>query len=480
MRLINTATLRMREFLDNRDLPEYAILSHCWGRTEDEVSYQAFIQKTFDEKCYGWLKIARCCTIAQEQSINWVWVDTCCIDKTSSAELTEAINSMFNWYQLSKVCLVFLPDVDASWPPDQSISRGWGADSLDQGEAEGVRSFLRSRWFTRGWTLQELLAPVHVEFFNQHFIPIGTRQNLSAIIAQATGIDEAYLEQRKSIQEASIAMRMYWASGRSTQRIEDIAYSLLGIFNVNMPLIYGEGDKAFYRLQTTIVQGSDDESIFAWGCDLPQDDCSGMLAQSPADFVNSRDVVDVQTHFSTRDSGYELTNKGIRYWYPMGGVALRSTKQGFHVSKRGHRSFQLACKDQSQNTHLMLEVERRGGRWYRRSLWRCQSSLQARQTLSAVLFKFSHIYIMASSTGHPHSSANEESSDHPWSRHLTATVFRLIATLALVTAILVLSFGQSGAHVLIELGFFLLIMDIAPREARLFVALLFVFVGMIL
>lgn len=470
----------MTEFHDNRDLPEYAILSHCWGTTEDEVSYQAFTQRTYDEECYGWLKISKCCSIAREQVINFVWVDTCCIDKTSSAELTEAINSMFNWYRLSKVCFVFLPDVDAAWLPGHDISRAWTDNSLDQSEVEGVKSFLRSRWFTRGWTLQELLAPRRIEFFNQVFLPLGTRQNLSTIIAQATGIDEAYLEHRKSIQEASIAMRMYWASGRSTQRIEDIAYSLLGIFNVNMPLIYGEGDKAFYRLQTTIVQGSDDESIFAWGCDLPQDTCSGMLAQSPADFVNSRDMFDVQMQFSTRDSGFEFTNKGIRYWYPMGGVTLRSSKQGFSITKPGRRSLQLACRDRRQNVNIMLEVERRSGRWYRRSLWRCEPSLQARQTLSAVLFKFSHIYIVATGTGHHEMAETEDQSDHPWSRHLTATIFRLMATLALVVAILVLSFEQSGDHFLIELGFFLLVMDVAPQEARLFVALLFVFVGMVL
>ena len=147
-----------------------------------------------------------------------------CIDKTSSAELTEAINSMFEWYRLSAQCYVFLPDVDGTWIPrndaliDSSIS-------VFQAEATGgSNTFLRSRWFTRGWTLQELLAPRDVEFFNKSFESIGTKHSLTKLISMATGIDRDYLVRKKPIPMASIATRMYWASKRTTQRVEDVAY----------------------------------------------------------------------------------------------------------------------------------------------------------------------------------------------------------------------------------------------------------------
>ncbi|KAI0372289.1 hypothetical protein BV20DRAFT_1064414 [Pilatotrama ljubarskyi] len=162
-------------------------------------------------------KIRRCCTYALQEGYRYVWIDSCCIDKSSSAELTEAINSMFKWYQLASICYVYLEDVGS---------------------------------FTRGWTLQELIAPSVVFFFlSMEWIPLGTKDTLSAIIEHITGIDWAILVHRESLGSVSVARRLSWASGRKTSREEDEAYSLLGIFGVHMPTIYGEGYNACIRLQ---------------------------------------------------------------------------------------------------------------------------------------------------------------------------------------------------------------------------------------
>ena len=172
-----------------------------------------------------------------------------CIDKSSSSEQSEAINSMFAWYKAAQLCVVTL--VDVSDP-----------DDLDQ--------FGKSVWFTRGWTLQELLAPAAVKFYTNDWRFIGEKDShLAAKVSQVTGIPQRMLRSPDILHNVSVARRMSWAAGRQTSRIEDLAYCLLGIFDINMPLLYGEGQKAFYRLQMEIMEQLDDESLFAW-----QDDAS--------------------------------------------------------------------------------------------------------------------------------------------------------------------------------------------------------------
>jgi hypothetical protein len=180
----------------------------------------------------GYSKIRGCCKAAAADGFEYVWIDTCCIDKTSSSELSEAINSMYKWYQEAEVCYVYLADVF----PDISTS-----------------SFAKSRWFTRGWTLQELIAPSSVIFFDAHWRDIGTKASLVKPIAEITGIHIDALSNGR-VSRFSVAQRMSWASRRETTREEDIAYCLLGIFSINMPLLYGEGQKAFLRLQEEIMK----------------------------------------------------------------------------------------------------------------------------------------------------------------------------------------------------------------------------------
>ncbi|KAF2825833.1 WD40 repeat-like protein [Ophiobolus disseminans] len=203
------------------DIPPYAILSHTWGKDEDEVLYQDILDGIGHTKP-AWHKILFCSKQAAGEKIEYFWVDTCCINKLSSAELTEAINSMFRWYQCAKKCYVYLADVSVK------SSTAWQS------------AFEESRWFTRGWTLQELVAPQIVEFFSAEGTRLGDKDSLEKIIQAMTGID-AHALQGYPLTHFSVKTRLSWATGRQTKREEDAAYALLGIFNVYMPMIYGEG-----------------------------------------------------------------------------------------------------------------------------------------------------------------------------------------------------------------------------------------------
>ena len=348
MRLINTSTLDQKEFLGTHDLPDYAILSHRWGRPEQEVSFREFQDRTHRQDSYGWRKIVECCHLAKADALDWAWVDTCCIDKSSSAELTEAINSMFQWYKKAKICYAFLPDVS----PEPMLSPA----TPESSDSPVPSTFRNSKWFSRGWTLQELLAPRLVVFFNRAFQKIGTRHSLKQIITKITGIDTCYLlEYGSDLRTASIATRMSWASNRQTSRVEDIAYCLLGIFDVNMPLLYGEGERAFMRLQSVIIQNSQDSSIFAWGFKLGGDGgLTGVLADSPRYFNSSRDIFEDELHLHQSEGTFEITSRGIEYW-------LKPLTYG----ARNVFSIKLRCKVATSNEHIILRTVRIGRTWYR-------------------------------------------------------------------------------------------------------------------
>lgn len=281
MRLLNTTSLQFWECFDRR-VPPYAILSHRWGHEEVTFNDMRHGRSTDGS---GYDKIRHSCAIARSRKLEWIWVDTCCIDKRSSAELSEAINSMFYWCQRSKERYVHMSDV-----PNVSVRD--------------------SKWFSRGWTLQELLAPRDVLFFDSDWKPLGTKadSDMQWEIYVATGINEAYLSFEESIDEASVAQRMHWISRRETTRVEDLAYCTLGIFDVQMPLLYGEGEKAFMRLQQEIVKKSTDESIFAWT--WRESAWKGLLAPSPKAFSHSGRIVAGQ---QDRRLPYFMTHKGMEF-----------------------------------------------------------------------------------------------------------------------------------------------------------------------
>jgi hypothetical protein len=304
MRLVDAETLELVDFA-GKTKPPYAILSHTWEG--DEVTLQEYRDRRDDIRLKpGYLKIAKTCELARKDGLRYVWCDTCCIDKTSSAELSEAINSMFSWYEKSDKCYAYLADVDSSTIPTKN-SR-----------------FVNSRWFTRGWTLQELLAPREVMFYSSDWVFISTRSSLCEIITYITMIPQNYLRRENPyqiqyfLQNASIAERMSWASNRETTREEDAAYSLLGIFAINMPLLYGEGRRAFQRLQEELISKSDDQTVLAWQSlhDLePYRFHTTFLASSTREFAESGDLLPYPV--GRRSSTFSITNKGLEISVPL-------------------------------------------------------------------------------------------------------------------------------------------------------------------
>jgi len=282
MRLIDVETFRLRTFV-GKNIPPYAILSHTWGPDNEEVSFQDITTGKFESRGDGTRKLMGCCLQAKRDGFAYAWIDTCCINKDSSTELSEAINSMFRWYAKAGMCYAYLADVSP------------GNDHRD-----GSSGFFASRWFRRGWTLQELLAPEEVRFFDSDWGLIGTKEDYSHEIELITGISRHFLLAWDDFHQASVAQRMSWAACRETTRIEDMAYCLLGIFDITMPMIYGEGDRAFRRLQQEIIRACPDHSILAWGLGLdelgPSDGSTdtvsaGAMAKTPADFSNCGSLV---------------------------------------------------------------------------------------------------------------------------------------------------------------------------------------------
>lgn len=183
MRLIDARDLGHVQFLSlwTPDRPPYAILSHTWS--EDEILLQDFSSGTDYHTKYGYHKLQGLARLALEAGLQYVWMDTCCIDKSSSAELAEAINSMFTWYRHATVCIAYLSDVSLEPGQDSEASRN-----------EWIHEFRSSRWFTRGWTLQELIAPEHLEFYSREWTPLGSKAVLAEEIQDITGIPVAALQ----------------------------------------------------------------------------------------------------------------------------------------------------------------------------------------------------------------------------------------------------------------------------------------------
>jgi hypothetical protein len=243
MRLLhynNDSEFSLTQFF--HDIPRYAILSHTWGL--EEVTFKDITEGNRTSKT-GFDKIRFCGEQARRDRLQYFWVDTCCIDKSSSAELTEAINSMFRWYRNAAKCYVYLSDVSTS-----------DYDQADPSLQSWQSAFRKSRWFTRGWTLQELIAPLSVEFFCSNGERIGDKKSLERQLYEITGIAVPALR-GTSLSAFSVEDRMSWAENRQTKCEEDRAYSLLGIFDISMSLIYGEGaEKAFERLKEELFKRS--------------------------------------------------------------------------------------------------------------------------------------------------------------------------------------------------------------------------------
>lgn len=285
MRLINTKSLQLHDF-SLAEIPPYAILSHTWG--DSEVTFQDLsLPQSQRVVKKGYVKVEKTCELALKDGLGFAWIDTCCIDKSSSAELTESINSMFQWYKAAELCYIALEDLE----PGTTYEAG----------------FPKCRWFTRGWTLQELLAPRTVEFYDMGWNHRGSRLDFTSTIARITSIPTSLLRGDSDVADYSVAERMSWAACRQTTRVEDVGYCLLGIFDVNMPLIYGEGTKAFRRLQEEIVKRNNDLTIFAWESPSQQSSHFSLFAHSPEAFADSAGIVP----FSNDFLDFSISNKGL-------------------------------------------------------------------------------------------------------------------------------------------------------------------------
>ena len=320
-RLINTRTYELKKNVPN---PEYAILSHRW--VEPEVIFQQLEStewRTINLKTQPMKKIRDACKKARERRppIEWLWVDTCCINKTDSVELASALNSMFEWYFRATVCYGYLYDVK------------WVASSRQISKStDSERPGQESAWFERGWTLQELLAPRSMEFYDGDWNFMGTKTNLADLLHERTGIAEQYLTGASNFKAASVATKMSWMAGRTTTVVEDIAYSMLGLLNISMDIRYGEGVKAFMRLQTALMESSTDESLFAWTTPTNNELACyrglghapkfsftrwGLLAPSPDCFSKYSDLVVVPNRYVPRlAGGYRMTQQGIHFELP--------------------------------------------------------------------------------------------------------------------------------------------------------------------
>ncbi|GKZ30075.1 hypothetical protein AbraIFM66950_007684 [Aspergillus brasiliensis] len=381
MRLINVRTYKLEEFF-NEQVPPYAILSHTWGSDQDEVSFRDITERTTrsSERANAthWpIKLEGCCKQAAKDGLEYVWIDTCCIVKSNSVELGEAINSMFRWYREARTCYAYLSDVT-----DESVQTNPHMESS---------GFSGSRWFKRGWTLQELLAPRNVRFYNSTWTLLGSKTDMKILrlIEKETGIPRLFLR-GEALSRASIAQRMSWAAGRATKRKEDIAYCLLGIFDIMMPMIYGEGDRAFIRLQEELIKKTRDASVFAWG--LPSENSApvhsqditsaGIFAASPDDFANSSHIISQNREIKSRatfvvDGGcvrseiplytdpagqlFGLLNCGprsINGGSKVVGIPLLNDQSGEYIRPEGHYPQLFPASEVTTVSQIYIKTER--------------------------------------------------------------------------------------------------------------------------
>ena len=312
MRLLqynNEGEFSLTKDFSGDDIPEYAILSHTWGADTEEVTYRDMTDGIGKNKI-GYEKIRFCGEQARRDQLEYFWVDTCCIDKTNSVELQEAINSMFRWYQEAEVCYVYLSDVH-----------------LEVNNDLGRLVIRESIWFKRGWTLQELLAPQKVIFYDSNWRLIGDKESCCPVISTITGIGVNCILNSSEVRREMYFTRMSWAEDRQTTKAEDIAYCLMGIFDVHMPLQYGEGgSKAFKRLQHELVKRTSSSSLLGWGLSFKNCVSTGpdlwsifprsikrqdILAQSPKRFSRQLVLQSVAT-LRERSKAWVHTNRGFK------------------------------------------------------------------------------------------------------------------------------------------------------------------------
>jgi hypothetical protein len=387
--------------------PKYAILSHRWRKGE-EVKFQDFPSlpkeqlrdfppqnpislvpssnpRNDQHNLSSIYKIAGACKEvleSEDKTMRHIWIDTVCINQGDSQELSTSINSMFRWYQNAEVCYVYMFDVS------------WDCTNL----ASSRTQFVKSDWFRRGWTLQELLAPKKLKFFDRDWKVIGSKDDLVTEIMSATGISAEHLG--GSFHSASLGQKMSWLAGRTTERLEDRAYCVLGIFGIYLDARYGSGEDEFMRLQEEILKGwrkdvPFDESLFAWRAE--QIESSGIFAPAPGCFRDAGDITFIPKLAKHRGQqmltgpkflspGMEIDNAGqMTLMVPClgfmpgaaatwiltftSGFILTTVPAMIYQKARQHRKVQLNCWTKGEDGKLRtkkIKMEyNRDGRWQR-------------------------------------------------------------------------------------------------------------------
>ncbi|KAJ4258867.1 hypothetical protein NW762_007954 [Fusarium torreyae] len=414
MRLINIDDLTLRSYSDIEKDPQndlkYAILSHRWNerpRGMDEEVFKPWNEVLYNDYPKGnteddrakrerWLnpvrnnipfntgegKIAWACYHLRNNKVGprWLWMDTACIDKSNKVELDEAINSMMRWYRKAFICVAYLKDVSKHENEHNKACRQRpGEDAELNSKAttshrigdypQPLGPFIASEWFDRGWTLQELLAPPQVQFFDYRWDPLGSRERLRGQIEEATGIQGKYLDGFSYLQPC-IAVKLSWMARRFTSKLEDTAYCLLGILNQRMTVNYGEREGAFLRLQEKLVTDTRDESVFAWIDIREQPDTSlpgvsrtyGLLAPWPSFFVHSGSLTIQRPKEYRKRPDYSVGKGGVLFPLPM---KYPDDGNGIHLNNRQFRKLRnfklsLNCwvEGKSVDKHVTLELTR--------------------------------------------------------------------------------------------------------------------------
>ncbi|KAK0388421.1 hypothetical protein NLU13_4665 [Sarocladium strictum] len=343
MRLLDARTLQFKEVQGLQSMPKYAILSHTWA--DKEVVYADLVSSPqLAHQRPEFTKVKFAAHQAVNDGLDYVWIDTCNIDKSSSAELSETINSMYMLYKRAEVCYAYL--VDVLEPPPA----GW--DDNGHNDDTWTKELANSRWFNRGWTLQELLAPRNVVFYSSDWRRIGTKRELCQTIARNTGISSTILlgsDHGRTL----VAERMSWAAKRKTTRVEDQAYCLLGLFDINMPLLYGEGERAFLRLQHEIIKKTNDRSIFLWkATEASHTSFRNLFARSPAEFASFDSY-----NLLARYGRFELTQSGLEIGMPLIEVPGAIGPEFFGVVVDEDQGFQCVCLRQiDEDEYLRVDA----------------------------------------------------------------------------------------------------------------------------
>lgn len=286
------AGLGFAEF-STHELPSFAVLAHSVG--DVEVTYSDAVGDAAAARAKAnYEKLAFAARQALADGYEYLFIHSCCVDRRSSAELDEAANSALQWYRKAGTVYAYLPDCPA-----------------DARATDPASPFAASRWFRDPWMLLPLVASRNLTFYAAQWTKLGTKADLASDISAVTGVGLSFIRGTRPIETASVAQRMSWAARRSTARVEDVAYALMGLFSVHMPLLYGEGERAFLRLQEEIIRHSNDYSLFAWLDESAHPDQHyGLLARTPLWFEKCGHIVPYA--HSQSWAPYKMTNRGVK------------------------------------------------------------------------------------------------------------------------------------------------------------------------